>query len=541
MTLLLSIIQFLVTTGMLRFSTVCQLYVVYISIYCILYCQGLVPAPARRHSTGIYHHLDEKLTYDNPHENCYILMEALRRFEQRLLLSRQYPIEKVTLSNKTVNIIKIQLNKICDESHNRLWPSESMNESYSLWILGEKIVIDSEEVWGILHGLETILQLVYRSPMETNVIEGGIIFDAPLYSHRGYLIDSSRHYLSTNEIVKFIDAMAMVKMNVLHWHLVDDESFPYVSKTFPQLSLKGAYHPHLLVYTPSDVKYILNYARLRGIRVMPEFDTPGHVGSWGKGHPEVLTQCYTDQKPNSRLGPVNPVSNYSYKFMSDLFEELLDVFPENLFHLGGDEVDRSCWMSNPSISEFMKKMQFGDDYRRLEVYYIERLMQTIKDIKPHGQRITPVVWQEVFENGFRGDKSTIVHVWKSTFWEIVVKIATRAGYRVLLSSPWYLNLISYGTDWKNYYLTNPRVFAATEEEKKLVIGGEATMWGEYVDNTNLFSRSWPRGAAVAERLWTEYDKPDTNEFASRLKELRCRMLSRGLNPEPINGPGYCPV
>ncbi|VDP97694.1 unnamed protein product [Trichobilharzia regenti] len=240
-----------------------------------MYCQALVPKPVRRHSTGIYHHLVEKLTYDNPHGNCYILIDALRRFEQRLLLLRQYPIEKVTLSNKTIDIIKIQINKVCDESHNRLWPSESMNESYSLLILGEKIVIDSEEVWGVLQGLETILQLVYRSPMETNVIEGGTISDAPLYPHRGYLIDSSRHYLSTTEIVKFIDAMAMVKMNVLHWHIVDDQSFPYVSKTFPQLSLKGAFHPHLLVYTPSDVNYILNYARLRGIRVMPEFDTPG--------------------------------------------------------------------------------------------------------------------------------------------------------------------------------------------------------------------------------------------------------------------------
>nr|CAH8858037.1 unnamed protein product [Trichobilharzia regenti] len=528
-------------TRMLRLSTVCQLYIAYISLYCILYCQALVPKPVRRHSTGIYHHLVEKLTYDNPHGNCYILIDALRRFEQRLLLLRQYPIEKVTLSNKTIDIIKIQINKVCDESHNRLWPSESMNESYSLLILGEKIVIDSEEVWGVLQGLETILQLVYRSPMETNVIEGGTISDAPLYPHRGYLIDSSRHYLSTTEIVKFIDAMAMVKMNVLHWHIVDDQSFPYVSKTFPQLSLKGAFHPHLLVYTPSDVNYILNYARLRGIRVMPEFDTPGHVASWGKGYPEVLTQCYTDQKPNSRLGPVNPVSNYSYKFMSDLYEELLDVFPENLFHLGGDEVEYDCWRSNPSISEFMKKMQFGDDYRHLEGYYIKSLIQIIKDIKPHGQRITPVVWQEIFENGFRGDKSTIVHVWKDTNWQTVMKNATQAGYRVLFSAAWYLNLISYGDDWKNYYLINPRNFGGNKEDEKFVIGGEAAMWGEYVDSTNLFSRSWPRGAAVAERLWTEYDKPDTMEFVSRVEELRCRMLSRGWNPEPINGPGYCPV
>ncbi|CAH8596091.1 unnamed protein product [Heterobilharzia americana] len=508
---------------------------------CLKRNQMSVPCPkvTKRNPTGNYHNLAERLTYNYSYPNCYLLMDALKRFEERLLLSRQYPIQKVTLSNKTIDTIKIRIRNGCDESQSILWPCESMNESYSLLIFSQRIILEAEEIWGILHGLETILQLVYRSALETNVIEGGTISDAPLFSHRGFLIDTSRHYLSIKEIKKFIDAMSMVKMNVLHWHVVDDQSFPYVSTIFPRLSLKGAFHPYLLIYTPTDVKYLLNYARLRGIRVMAEFDTPGHTISWGKGYPEVLTQCYTEGKPDGNLGPVNPISNVSYTFMSNLFKELLDVFPEAWVHLGGDEVEYHCWMSNPSIIDFMNKTKFGDDYRRLEGYYINKLIEIIKNIKPHGPSITPVVWQEIFQNGFRGDKSTVVHVWKDKDWQTVVRNATKAGYRVLFSAAWYLNLISYGDDWKNYYLVDPRNFAGDKEDIKRVVGGEAAMWGEYVDDTNLFSRSWPRGAAVAERLWTDEAKLSTREFVPRVEELRCRMLSRDWHAEPINGPGFC--
>ncbi|CAH8588747.1 unnamed protein product [Schistosoma margrebowiei] len=195
--------------------------------------------------------------------------------------------------------------------------------------------------------------------------------------------------------------MSMVKMNVLHWHIVDDQSFPYVSETFPKLSSKGAFHPYLLIYTPNDVKYLLNYARLRGIRIMPEFDTPGHANSWGKGYPEILTKCYIKGEPDGTLGPINPINNISYNFVSQLYKELFSVFPDNWFHLGGDEVEYNCWRSNPSIIEFMKKMKFHDDYHRLEGYYINNLIQIINDVKPPERNITPIVWQEIFENGFR--------------------------------------------------------------------------------------------------------------------------------------------
>ncbi|KAH8872849.1 Beta-hexosaminidase subunit beta [Schistosoma japonicum] len=518
----------------------CFLISLCIIIFCAYNCDSVVPKLVKYHNTGVYYNLVESITFIHSYTCCYILTDALKRFEQSLTLLKQYLKIPANLSNNTIHTILISISSGCDESNGELWPTELMNETYSIIVFNEKIILQSKEIWGTLHGLETLLQLVYRSSLDTKIIEGGVILDEPLYQHRGFLIDTSRHYLSIDEIKKFIDAMSMVKMNVLHWHIVDDQSFPYVSKTFPKLSLKGAFHPNILIYTPSDVEDLVNYARLRGIRIMPEFDTPGHVDSWGKGYPEVLTKCYIKGEPDGSLGPINPTTNVSYNFITQLYTELLTVFPDNWFHLGGDEVSYDCWRSNPSINEFMKQMEFGDDYHRLEGYYINRLIKIINDIKPSKRQITPVVWQEIFQNGFRGDKSTIIHVWKDLDWQSVVKNITKTGYKVLFSAAWYLNYISYGDDWKNYYHVNPRDFGGTKEDAKLVIGGEAAMWGEYVDDTNLFSRSWPRGSAVAERLWTD-EAPNMTDFIPRVEELRCRMLSRGWNAEPINGPGFCPL
>ncbi|TPP57399.1 Beta-hexosaminidase [Fasciola gigantica] len=137
------------------------------------------------------------------------------------------------------------------------------------------INIVAEQIWGILHGLETVVQLIFRNRHRMPLVQCQLIMDAPRFVHRGYLIDTSRHYLQTGLIIDFLEAMAMVKMNVLHWHIVDETSFPYYSYTFPNLTLKGAYDPLVYVYTHSDVTRIIHEARHRGIRVMPEFDTPG--------------------------------------------------------------------------------------------------------------------------------------------------------------------------------------------------------------------------------------------------------------------------
>ncbi|CAH8865733.1 unnamed protein product, partial [Trichobilharzia szidati] len=136
--------------------------------------------------------------------------------------------------------------------------------------------------------------------------------------------------------------MALVKMNVFHWHITDDSSFPYESSTDPQLSQMGAYHPIKFVYGEVVVEQLLKYARLRGIRVMVEFDTPSHTRSWEKGHPGLRTKCYTEGSPNGRTGPFDPTNKTTMEFLTSFFKEITSRFPERFIHLGGDDVSFEC-------------------------------------------------------------------------------------------------------------------------------------------------------------------------------------------------------
>ena len=153
---------------------------------------------------------------------------------------------------------------------------ENSNESYELNIEAPIANLHATSVWGALRGLETFSQLVFENS-SNYIIHKNKIIDQPRFKYRGFLIDTSRHYLPVKIILQFLDAMAYSKFNVLHWHIVDDPSFPFVSREFPELHKNGAFHPQSHVYTPADVQNIIQYAKFRGIRVLPEFDTPGKV------------------------------------------------------------------------------------------------------------------------------------------------------------------------------------------------------------------------------------------------------------------------
>ncbi|XP_012674148.1 beta-hexosaminidase subunit alpha [Clupea harengus] len=417
------------------------------------------------------------------------------------------------------------------------YPSESSRESYRLSVASGQAVLRAETVWGALRGLESFSQLVYQDGYGAHYINKTEIEDFPRFAFRGLLLDTSRHYLPVNVILETLDAMSYTKLNVFHWHIVDDPSFPYQSKFFPDLSNKGAFHPMTHVYTQTDVRRVIEHARLRGIRVVPEFDSPGHTQSWGKGQPDLLTPCYRGPVPSGTFGPVNPTLRSSYTFMAKLFKEVTSVFPDSFLHLGGDEVDFTCWKSNPDVRSFMKQKGFGTDFYKLEALYVENIVNITSALNR-----TSIVWQDVFDYHEKIPKDAVVEIWKGLPPAYAQELSsiTKAGHRALLSAPWYINHIRYGQDWRDSYMVKPLNFSGTEEQKKLVIGGEVCMWGEYVDATNLSPRLWPRACAAAERLWSDEEQTlSTDAALPRLTDFRCRLLRRGIRAEPLDV-GYCP-
>ncbi|CAH6787558.1 beta-hexosaminidase subunit beta [Phodopus roborovskii] len=463
--------------------------------------------------------------------SCPLLQEAFRRyynyifgFHKRLHGPANFQ-DGAQLDQLQVSIT---LQSQCD-----FFPTLSSDESYSLLVQEPVAFLKANRVWGALRGLETFSQLVYQDSYGAFTINESSITDLPRFAHRGILIDTSRHYLPMKTIFKTLDAMAFNKFNVLHWHVVDDQSFPYQSTAFPELSNKGSYSlSH--VYTPSDVHMVLEYARLRGIRVIPEFDTPGHTQSWGKGQKNLLTPCYSERKQIEKVGPINPTLNTTYTFFKTFFKEISSVFPDEYIHLGGDEVDFECWSSNPKIQNFMKKKGFGNDFTKLESFYIKKILDIIKSLKKGS-----IVWQEVFDDKVELQPDTVVEVWKGENYLEELREVTSSGYKAILSAPWYLDIISYGQDWRQYYIVDPLNFQGSEKKKQqLVIGGEACLWGEFVDATNLIPRLWPRASAVGERLWSPATVTDLDNAYSRLVTHRCRMVSRGIAAQPLFT-GHC--
>lgn len=462
--------------------------------------------------------------------SCSLLQEAFRRYYNYIFgFHKRYhgPAEFQGGAQLQQLQVSITLKSECDS-----FPNVSSDESYSLLVKEPVAFLKANSVWGALRGLETFSQLVYQDSYGAFTIKESSITDSPRFAHRGILIDTSRHYLPVKTILKTLDAMAFNKFNVLHWHIVDDQSFPYQSTAFPELSNKGSYSlSH--IYTPRDVHTVLEYARFRGIRVIPEFDTPGHAASWGKGQKGLLTPCYNPSQQIEKFGPINPILNTTYTFFNTFFKEISSVFPDQFIHLGGDEVDFECWSSNPNILNFMKKKGFGRNFIRLESFYIKNIFNIITSLKKHS-----IVWQEVFDDGIELQPDTVVEVWKGENYFEDLKQVTSSGFAAILAAPWYLDAISYGQDWRRYYMVEPLNFVGSKKEKQLVIGGEACLWGEYVDATNLIPRLWPRASAVGERLWSPATVTNLDDAYSRLVIHRCRMVSRGIAAQPVFT-GHC--
>ncbi|KAI6191492.1 Beta-N-acetylhexosaminidase [Aphelenchoides bicaudatus] len=473
------------------------------------------------------------IIFEDPKQgSCDILDFARRTYE------REWFFPNRAMINKTPNSFRliITLHSKCPEKNE--YPQQNMSEEYRLVVPPSgDATLEADEVWGVLRGLETFSQLIFQKNGQYYV-RAVDIHDWPEYPVR-----ASRHFLPKSTILRQLDIMAANKFNLLHWHIVDSQSFPYVSKKFPNLSEKGAYTQQH-IYSKSAVQDILDHARLRGIRVMVEFDTPGHMGSW-KGQLGLLAECKDQMGHVVPSNLIDPSFDNNYKFLKSFFDEILSVFPERFIHLGGDEVSfwLECWKGNPKIRDFMERKGMGDNFTQLEDYHYGKLQDLMRELFGNDETARMIFWQEVFQfnNPY---PNAIAHLWQLSEDDLKKSIQdlTSKGHQVIVSSGWYLNYIQYGKDYDKYYYHDIRNFNGTEEQKKMVLGGIAAVWGEFINSANVETVLWPRASAVAERLWSNIKStPSADDAWPRLHEHSCRLTQRGFRMIPLNGPDYCPT
>jgi len=390
------------------------------------------------------------------------------------------------------------------------------DESYVLEVTTAGAKLTAPTPLGAMHGLQTFLQLVDVSP-------GGFaapavtIHDQPRFPWRGLMIDSARHFIPLDVIRRNLDGMEAVKMNVFHWHLSENQGFRVESKKFPKLHELGS---DTLYYTQDEIRDLIAYARDRGIRVVPEFDMPGHSTAWFVGHPELASGKgpYEIERRWGVFDPaMDPTNERVYKFLDDLIGEMAKIFPDHYFHIGGDEVNGKEWDANPKIQGFMKAHGIRNN-EALQAYFSGRVQ---KLVTKHGK--TVVGWDEVLVSGV--PKDIVIQSWRG---QASLAQAAKQGYRGILSNGYYLDL---GWSAARHYAVDPMSGDAANlsaEEKQRILGGESCMWAEYVSPENVDSRMWPRNAAIAERLWSPQEVRDPASMYARLDFVSARLEWLGL-------------
>ena len=413
------------------------------------------------------------------------------------------------------------------------------DESYHLDIKPNKITINATSDLGALHGLETLLQML-QNTNNSFYFPVSKVSDFPRFTWRGLMVDAARHFQPVDVIKRNIDGLAAMKMNVLHWHLVDDQGWRIEMKKHPKLIEKAS---DGMYYTQEEIKNIVKYADERGILIVPEIDVPGHASAILTAYPEIGSKVITLTGGTSEkniqgtaiatygiernagifsptLDPSNPKT---YQLLSELFDEVCPLFPGAYFHIGGDENEGKDWDANPKIQEFKKKNKLTTNHE-LQTYFT---MQLIPMLKKHGKQL--MGWEEILTKNM--SKDAIIHAWRGPNEGVVAGQSliesVKKGYKTVMSNGYYIDLM-YPV--ASHYLNDPMPKGAnlSTEEKARVLGGEATMWTELVSSTTIDSRLWPRTAAIAERLWSAEDITDLASMRKRLDVVSFRLEELGL-------------
>ncbi|MCO5565109.1 hypothetical protein L7F22_018780 [Adiantum nelumboides] len=473
---------------------------------------------------------------DSPLDANVILSEATERYHA-LIFSR--PVSATVAGSafagkpQAISSLLLQVHSPLDNL------AFGVEESYTLAVPNptnaSQALIEAMTVFGALRGLETFSQLCHFD-FETRQVQipdaPWFIFDKPRFPYRGLHIDTARHYQPPRLIKQVIDAMSYAKLNVLHWHIVDTQSFPLEIPSYPEL-WEGSFSPWER-YTIDDALDIVEYARRRGVNVMPEVDVPGHAASWGIGYPQLWPS------PNCTQ-PLDVSRNFTFRLIDGIISDFAKVFPFDFVHMGGDEVNTSCWTETPRIRKWLRKK----NYTEFEAYKWFVLQAEAVAAR---QGYSPVNWEEPFDLfGAQLNKKTVIHNWLGRG---VAPKVVKAGLRCIVSNQdaWYLNHVE--VPWQTFYSNEPWANITKASERALVLGGEVCTWAEFIDASNIQQTIWPRAAAAAERLWSSLESlaEDPNDALPRLRHFRCLLNERGIAAAPVtsrrardppDGPGSC--
>ena len=468
----------------------------------------LMPEPAHLTSSAGSFAWTTSVTVGVPRFHDQRLDDAIERSLEQIERKTGVPRQRsVTTSGASTLVIDV-------EGAGEAIQSIDEDESYTLSVTSAGVKLHAATVVGAMRGLTTLEQL-YQASGNGFILPSVEIQDSPRFRWRGLMIDSGRHFEPVEVIKRNLDAMATVKLNVFHWHLTEDQGFRVESKLYPGLTGSGS---DGLFYTQDQVREIVEYARARGIRVVPEFDMPGHTRSWLVGYPELSSDPgpYTIRREfGVEAVAMDPTKESTYKFIDAFLGEMATLFPDPYLHLGGDETPGTQWKKSEHVLAFMKEHNFKTT-EELQTYFSQRVLELAKK---HGKHM--VGWDEILNPALPTD--AIIHSWRGSK---SLYDAAQRGYQGILSQPYYLDHMKT-TD--EYYLADPLPAdtTLTAEQSKLILGGEACMWGEHVNELSMDSRIWPRTAAIAERFWSPANVRNIDDMYRRLwvQSLRVEAIA----------------
>ncbi|XP_021948899.1 chitooligosaccharidolytic beta-N-acetylglucosaminidase isoform X1 [Folsomia candida] len=507
-----------------------------------------------------------------------VLLDSLFRMHPKSEGQSAFPL---TSNGRGIerNRMSITLTTESDETKMSLNSDESYSLSVTSAIIGSSVKVQVQiygaTFFGVRHGLESLGQLLaFDEENEClQIVAEAEIEDRPAFKYRGVMVDTSRNFIPILNLKKVVDAMSYNKLNVLHLHLTDSNSFPFYSKRIPYMTTYGAYSASQ-IYTPKDLKDLILYARLRGVKIIPELDLPAHVGNgwnWGPlmglGELAVCVNAepwrqYCGQPP---CGTLNVINNYTYLVMGELYKDMLEVFDNDLFHMGGDEVFFPCWSSRQDMRDWLKN-RGTNDYMDLWGYFQGRAFDKLIEANG-GKYITPIVWTSDMTNRarhFLHPSDYIIQIWTgATQYEVRELLENK--YKVIFSNldslyldhgfGTWLGLDHFWTikTWQNLYDNdlikiaehhlgaNSTYYAITTGQ---ILGAEVTLWSEKVDQHNMEMKLWPRSAAFAERMWSS-PQNRTITVDARLAHHTNRMKNRGIHTDRLQPEscyqisGYC--